>query len=85
MIEGSIYALMGGNVLIALAIMWRLERSMTAYALPKKLPEISELPTVSVCIPARNERHAMTQCLERVLASTYQKLEVIVFDDSSDD
>lgn len=27
----------------------------------------------------------MTQCLERVLASRYEKLEVIVFDDSSDD
>lgn len=27
----------------------------------------------------------MTQCLERVLASKYEKLEIIVFDDSSDD
>ncbi|HSW78157.1 MAG TPA: glycosyltransferase family 2 protein [Candidatus Chromulinivoraceae bacterium] len=44
-----------------------------------------DLPTVSVCIPARNEKHAMTQCLERVLASDYEKLEVVVFDDSSDD
>ncbi|MEP6710211.1 MAG: glycosyltransferase family 2 protein [Candidatus Saccharibacteria bacterium] len=44
-----------------------------------------ELPTVSVCIPARNERHAMTQCLESVLASDYEKLEVIVLDDSSVD
>jgi len=44
-----------------------------------------DLPTVSVCIPARNEKHAMTQCLERVLASDYEKLEVVVFDDSSND
>jgi chlorobactene glucosyltransferase len=43
------------------------------------------LPTVSVCIPARNEMHAMTQCLERVIASTYPKLEIIVLDDSSVD
>lgn len=50
--------------------------------LPDKL---SELPTVSVCIPARNETHAMTQCLERVVASTYPKLEIIVLDDSSVD
>lgn len=44
-----------------------------------------ELPTVSVCIPARNETHAMTACLEGVLASDYEKLEIIVLDDSSVD
>ena len=44
-----------------------------------------DLPTVSVCIPARNERHAMTACLEGVLASDYEKLEIIVLDDSSVD
>lgn len=38
-----------------------------------------------MCIPARNETHAMTECLERVLASDYRKLEVIVYDDSSVD
>jgi glycosyltransferase involved in cell wall biosynthesis len=46
---------------------------------------IKDLPSVSVCIPARNETHAMTQCLERVIASTYPKLEIIVLDDSSGD
>ena len=44
-----------------------------------------ELPTVSVCIPARNETHALTECLERVLASDYPKIEIIVFDDNSTD
>lgn len=44
-----------------------------------------DLPTVSICIPARNEKHAMTQCLERVLTSDYEKFEIVVFDDSSDD
>lgn len=46
---------------------------------------LDDLPSVSVCIPARNETHAMTQCLERVIASTYPKLEIIVLDDSSKD
>ncbi len=46
---------------------------------------LSDMPSVSVCIPARNETDAMTQCLERVIASTYPKLEVIVLDDSSKD
>ena len=40
---------------------------------------------MSVCIPARNEMHALTECLERVLASDYEKLEILVFDDSSAD
>jgi glycosyltransferase involved in cell wall biosynthesis len=44
-----------------------------------------EPPSVSVCIPARNEMHALSQCLERVLASDYPKLEIIVFDDESID
>lgn len=65
----------------------RLRRALKAYEYrsPKdqKLP--AKLPSVSVCIPARNETHAMTQCLERVLASDYEKLEIIVFDDSSTD
>lgn len=43
------------------------------------------LPTVSVCIPVRNETHVMSECLELVLASDYPKLEVIVLDDNSID
>ena len=46
---------------------------------------LADLPSVSVCIPARNETHAMTQCLESVLASRYPKLEIIVLDDESAD
>lgn len=45
----------------------------------------NDWPSVSICIPARNEKHAMTACLERVLASDYPKMEVIVYDDSSVD
>ncbi len=46
---------------------------------------LGDIPSVSVCIPARNETAAMTQCLEKVIASTYPKLEIIVLDDSSAD
>lgn len=42
-------------------------------------------PTVSVCIAARNEMHALAHCLEAVLASDYPKLEILVLDDSSED
>lgn len=44
-----------------------------------------DIPSVSVCIAARNETHALAQCLERVLKSDYPKLEVLVLDDSSKD
>lgn len=47
--------------------------------------KLKDLPTVSVCIPARNEDHALEDCLTNVLASAYPKLEVIVLDDCSQD
>lgn len=63
----------------------RLQRALDSYKIKKNYTAAIEAPSVSVCIPARNETHAMTQCLERVLASDYKKLEIIVFDDSSTD
>lgn len=50
-----------------------------------RMVDASKLPSVSICIPARNETHAMTRCLERVVASEYPKLEIIVLDDGSRD
>lgn len=64
---------------------YRLDRSIKRFQIKKQYTAALEAPSVSVCIPARNETHAMTQCLERVLASDYRKLEIIVFDDSSND
>ena len=46
---------------------------------------LADTPTISVCIPARNETHALTDCLEKVLSSDYPKLEIIVLDDCSQD
>jgi glycosyltransferase involved in cell wall biosynthesis len=51
----------------------------------KKASDVTELPTVSICIPARNEDHALQDCLSRVIATDYPKLEVIVLDDCSQD
>ena len=63
----------------------RLLRAFDRFRIKKPYTTALEAPSVSVCIPARNETHAMTQCLERVLASDYEKLEIIVFDDNSVD
>jgi cellulose synthase/poly-beta-1,6-N-acetylglucosamine synthase-like glycosyltransferase len=53
----------------------------------RKIPDLSlkNLPTVSVCIPARNETQDLTECIETILASTYTKLEILVLDDCSHD
>lgn len=45
----------------------------------------AELPTVSVCVPARNESDYLPACLESILASDYPKLEILVLDDCSQD
>ncbi len=45
----------------------------------------NELPSISVCIPARNETAELAGCLESILASDYPKLEVLVLDDCSQD
>jgi hypothetical protein len=46
---------------------------------------LHDLPTLSVCIPARNEDRMLAECLTAALASDYPKLEVIVLDDCSQD
>lgn len=45
----------------------------------------SELPTVTIAIPARNETVGLEPCLLAALASDYPKLEILVLDDCSQD
>lgn len=71
-------------VVVVCIVFVRLESALRRHRY-KPAAHVKDLPTVSVCIPARNEMHAMTECLERVLASDYPKLEIIVLDDSSVD
>lgn len=76
-------------LLVILSVLFvRLKKAQRIYKAPTYTTEIAQeadLPSVSVCIPARNEQHALTDCLQRVLDSTYQKLEIIVLDDVSGD
>jgi glycosyltransferase involved in cell wall biosynthesis len=71
--------------LLVVLFSFRLWRSLKKFTINETYTPKEPLPTVSVCIPARNETHALAACLERVLASDYEKLEIIVFDDSSAD
>lgn len=43
----------------------------------------SELPSITVAIPARNETDDLQECLHSLIASDYPKLEIIVLDDCS--
>lgn len=70
------------------AAMWRLLYAIKHFRIKKSIAAtelLNKLPSVTVCIPARNETHAMTECLEKVIASKYPKLEILVLDDSSAD
>lgn len=79
----TILTVLLGALLLTFA--FRLELALKRFRIRKNYTPAIEAPSVSVCVPARNEMHAMTQCLERVLASDYAKMEIIVFDDESSD
>lgn len=87
MVETILYILYGVLTLILGAGCWRLWFAVKHFQLKPLSPDIAntQLPTVTVCIPARNEDHALHDCLERVIASDYEKLEIIVLDDLSVD
>lgn len=45
----------------------------------------NELPTVTVAIAARNETPSLHACLDSVLLDDYPKLEILIYDDESQD
>lgn len=80
-----LYAILLG--VFALAV-WRLRYAYTHFKMKTLVTGkamIDDMPSVTVCIPARNEDHVMSDALESVIASTYPKLEIIVLDDMSGD
>lgn len=88
MLEAIIYIADMVLILVSIVMTRQIYRAFRYHRPPKytsKLALETDLPSVSVCIPARNEQHALTDCLQRVLKSTYPKLEIIVLDDASAD
>lgn len=47
--------------------------------------EVALMGRVSVCIPARNESKNIEECVRGALANDYPDIEVLVYDDHSDD
>jgi chlorobactene glucosyltransferase len=74
---------LGISVIFFGQLLWNTQH----YHLDTDQPKIQtkDLPTVSLCIPARNEDHALTECLQSALSSDYPKLEILVLDDCSQD
>ena len=65
--------------------LWVAKRKFTPPVFSSELGIDVDMPSVTVCIPARNEMHALAECLDKVIASDYERLEIIVLDDVSGD
>lgn len=72
-----------GVLLVQILISAR--RYQMSQATLQKITNLDDTPTVSLCIPARNETHALADCLSAAIATDYPKLEIIVLDDCSQD
>jgi glycosyltransferase involved in cell wall biosynthesis len=55
----------------------------TRPALGKLFSEESQLPSITVAIPARNETSDLEDCLNSLIGSDYPKMEILVLDDCS--
>ncbi|MBN9398046.1 hypothetical protein BGO18_02305 [Candidatus Saccharibacteria bacterium 47-87] len=90
MLESVVTSVSGLGALLGLLSLLKVRRVLKEHAAPNYSTELEreadiDLPSVSICIPARNERRALVACLDAVLASTYERQEVIVLDDVSGD
>ncbi len=70
---------------LALFLYGSVQRNFRTTAMPHKVDSIADrdLPTLTVCIPARNETDDLEACLKNLVHSDYPKLEIIVLDDCS--
>ena len=75
------------SMVIAIAFLTQLVWTFKHYRLRKLSNDLKlhNLPTVTLAIPARNETHALSQCLKAAIESDYPKLEILVADDCSQD
>lgn len=79
-----IFALLTAVLFIVQAV-WSLKHYGIKSLIQQPDQSLKRYPTVTLAIPARNETHALTACLEAALQSDYEKLEIIVLDDCSQD
>jgi glycosyltransferase involved in cell wall biosynthesis len=88
MLEVILYISYGVLLVVAALLIRQLHFANKHFTPPLYTSELGneiDMPSVTVCIPARNEMHALAECLEKVIASDYERLEIIVLDDVSGD
>lgn len=83
--ETSWALLAGAQLMVAVILLASTVRRLQRTAWPVRATHYSdtELPTLSVAIPARNETDDLQACLQSLIASDYPKLEIVVLDDCS--
>ena len=67
------------------AATWGIVVANLAYLRRQTAAETSSLPSLSVCIPARNEAANLRRLLPTLQAQDYPDLEILVWDDGSND
>jgi glycosyltransferase involved in cell wall biosynthesis len=80
-----LYLITIAGLLAAAVSLLSVRRSLkrTNPTLPDQTTRPTALPSVSVCIPARDETKDLSDCLQSLLTSDYPKLEILVLDDCS--
>ena len=84
-ITSAIYWLTAAQILTAFGLLYATIKNLRTSRPPKMSLNLSDhdAPTLTVCIPARNETTDLSSILETLLKSDYPKLEVVVYDDCS--
>ena len=92
--EFNVLALVAG-ILWLVVFAWLISIVLTLYGLSRRKPLLptndlamtaSDVPLVSVLVPARNEQHrVLAVCIRSILAQDYGRFEVIAVDDRSTD
>ena len=67
------------------ASVWGILLANLGYLRHQTAAEPSSLPSLSVCIPARNEAENLRRLLPTLRAQDYPDLEILIWDDGSDD
>lgn len=80
-------ALSGAQLVLSLVLLITTRRQIRRLQAPQIAAAMADrdLPSISVCVPARNETAALERCLQALVASRYPKLEILVLDDCSQD
>ena len=85
MLEGPLWIWLTGLATVLHVGLWGVLLSNLIYLRQRSSPEVASLPSLSVCIPARNEADNLRRLLPSLLEQNYPDLEIIVWDDGSED